>query len=813
MTHIKFPEYIFPRWGKGRSADDQSTASCRSLDRRPPVVRVAVMVSVSLVFLGSLAADAVSPGRWEFADRNSFGHARVEGLEISPEGRLRPGVVARGRRINADYVWSILEVGNFVYVGVGDGARILRFPAQGGADPLAIQSSDESSDEVATPASDAVAGGEASEGEAADVVAEGDGATAGTASAGGDIAWAGRGLEVYTLAQDDAGRIIAGVSPVGQVHIFEPRPEGLVLVETIQVPDSYVWRVLPVGDALWIATGSGNPARGGGVYRWYKNRLRRFYRGADPHVLCLARSGDAIYAGTQGQEGLILKFADIFGSRISATVAFDPPQNEILDLAVAPDGTVYAAATTAAARRNGSGPRLAGSRVTSAPPEPPASGEGDGEEGGGEGEEEPSASSSPSPPSPSAIYRLTSDGRAEEWIRSRSSVRSLLFRDGQLYAGTTENGNVYRIDGPSRSSLIVDLDEKSVLSQAGQWIGTTGPARLYHLEPAADSAWCRTEVLDADGLANWGVVTFEAQGSWEVRTRSGNAEKPNATWSAWSDPARVSGEQISSSPARFLQVEMRRVSHDADDYLRAPAITYQAINRSPRLFGVAVAPLSTDQRSLARLGRAGPMGQLILQLSQAARNMANQAAGRGSPSMEEILQPFLGFMQVGWTADDPDGDKLTVGISVSDEDGGRVVNVADDVRGDLYLLNTRNFPDGRYRVQVTVTDTTDNNPGEGLKVQLASEVFLIDNTAPLVILRMSEDGITGRAVDGGGRIAALYVLDADNRWQPLLPVDGICDQSEETFRIAAPPLADRHRTVVVKAVDQSGNIGFGRMAN
>lgn len=713
----------------------------------------------SLLVACALTAGAVSPGRIEFSDRASFGQARIAGLEVSPEGRLRPGLAAHGRPLDAQYAWTVLPVGPHVYVGSGDGARIYRFRAD---HPL---------DAPPDPADT------------------------------GTLAWAGRGLEVYTLARDERGFLLAGVSPVGEVHVLREVPEGLERIETIAVPDSYIWRILPVGEDLWIATGSGLPGRGGSVYRWRKDRLRRIWRGNDPHVLSLARAGDAIYAGTQGPEGVLVRFDEIEGSRVRASVAWDPAQNELIDLAVAPDGALFACATTSPGRVPTRTP-------VPMPSRPSPGGNEEGDEGEEEGEEAEEESSGPPPQATggTVIARIAPDGTVEEWVRARNAVRSLGFRGGNLHAGLADRGQVYRIDGPSRTSLVLDLDEKGILDIDEDWLATTGPAKLYRVAAATETSLCRTEVVDAGAPARWGVVTWEADGTWEARTRTGNTRIANGTWSSWSEPISAPGSAITSPPGRYIQLELRRVSRGSGDWLRVPSLTWQAVNQRPRLASVTVSPLTPDPRALARVGRAGPLGQIIAQLAQSARNLANSPAARQAPSIEEILQPFLGFMQVGWSAEDPDGDRLTATIEIVDEASGRVVQVADDFRGELYLLNARNFADGRYRARVTVTDSAENTAGGALEVDFTSEVFVVDNTAPSVALRRDGDAVVGEATDGQGRIASLHVLDAENRWRVLRPLDGICDQAVERFRIEPGDVG-----TIVKAVDQAGNVGYGRV--
>jgi hypothetical protein len=715
------------------------------------------------LFSAGLPASAVKPGRWEFLDRASFGSSRVRGFEITNEGRLKPGFATNSIPVPADYVWSLLELNGALYVGTGDKARIFR---------------------VHPPIPPTASG-------------------APIDTSGIELVWEGEGLEVYTMAKTDRGDILAGISPIGQVLRLRPAENGLKTIHAVSVPESYVWRLLAVGDDVWIATGSALPGTGGAIYRLRGNDLQLIHRADDPHVLCLERSGQTIYAGTQGPGGAVLEIAAIESAAPRVTVLFDPPQEEVVDLVASPEGDLYAMTSSSSGRGGGSSSIAAR----------PSADEGDEE---GEGEEA-APSSSPAPPAGgNVIYKIDRTGRAEPWIRARSNIRSMVWTRGALHVATTDQGQVFRVDGPAQSTLVLSLDEKSLLFISENFVGTGKPAVVHEVVRATQDASLRSEALDAGGLASWGVLTFEAKGAWEVRTRSGNSASPDATWSAWSLPIRTTNGRIESPTSRYLQYEVRYIGADPDDFFRQPALTYQVINRAPKITAVTVSRLNLDARGLASVGRAGPLGTLVQQVAQAAKNLATQAAASGGEyTMEELLQPFLGLTTIQWTTEDADNDKLTAKIEIADENGMQRVTVEKDFRGAAYLLNSRNFPDGRYRATITVSDARENNLGSGIETSRTSDVFLIDNHPPVVELRLDPIPaggwlVLGSAKDELGRISALFFRDEEGKWQKILPDDGICDQPEEVFRIvrlrretqSSPGL------LVVKAVDQNGNVGY-----
>ena len=733
------------------------------------IVNRLVLAAAGVLFLlaASNTAGAVRAGRWEFSDRAAFAKFKISGFEVTQEGRIKDGLVSSSIPVPADYVWSIVETADRVYMGVGDGAKILyaRKNAEGGVE------------------------------------------------SGVEVAWEGDGLEVYTLALLPDGKLAAGVSPVGTLLILEPTETALQVVWSETISDSYIWRVLPVEDDLWLVTGSGRTGVGGGIFRRRNfsssgGEMELIYRADDPHILSMARSGNRIYAGTQGQQGVLLAVDALTARSPRVSIAYDPPQNEIVDVALSPDGYVYFMGLAQSGRRP--------ARTEIAPSE------GEEEEGEEAPPERPQAR--PQPEGGNTIFRIDASGHVEEWVRARTAIRAMNFNRHGLLVANSDMGQVFRIDGPLQSSLMLALDEKLLLSLTDRFVGTGKPAMLHEYRRVERGGFLRSDALDAKTQGDWGVVTFESKGPWEVRTRSGNAETPNNTWSAWSLPIKEPGMRIESPLARYLQFEVRHSGESDNDYMRELSITYQVTNRAPRVSSVSVKPVSFEQRNLSRLSRSGPLGQVVNSFAQAAKNASQQAArGFTEFTMEELLQPFAGLVHVTWMAEDPDLDKLAARIEVIDEATSRRLLIEEEFEGDGYLLNTNNFPDGRYSAVVTVTDEKDNDAGNERTATQTSDIFTVDNTPPVVKVEVKDflsDGkveLAGSATDATGRIESIWYYDEDGVWQRLSPDDGIADQSEEIFHVVRPtsPASSdgaTARAIIFKAIDQNGNVGYARLS-
>lgn len=701
---------------------------------------------ILIFFFAALDAAASRPGSWKFDDRASFGKSEIEGFEVTHEGLLRPSILANGVTVEADYVWAVASFYDAYFLGVGDGARIIRV------------------DRPLETASDIPVG---------------------------ETIWESEdGLEVYSLVRRGED-VYAGVSPTGEFLHFRRRGDDLELIRSVEIPDSYIWEILPTEDGVWISTGSGEIEQGGGIYRYDGRRAELIYRSSDAHVLSLALLGDNLYAGTQGKMGVVVRIHSLDAASPVATVLFDPDETEIVDLVAHPaDDAVYALAL---GEDGAKGLSVADLGISIKDAKAAA-----GQKGG------------------STIYRISPTGEAVEWIDAKASIRAGTVSPWGLLIGTTSQGNIYRVDRQSKSTLLMTLDEENILSLSGNIVTATSPARLYEISGADVSAYLHSEILEAGQRSEWGSIRFRKTGEWEIRTRSGNVSEPDESWSAWSLPIRRSGAPVESPPGKYFQFEIRYRGDDlSDDQIGDLAISYKTANRAPVLTSVDVERIEIGSDQNAKLAQAGALGKVVAQLFQAAKNLAKgDDDSERTIAPEEFFQPLSGLYKVSWEAKDPDEEPLGVKIELIDIDDEIVIPVINEFQGSMYIVNTASFPDGRYRVRLTVFDDVGSEFGDRQTSVETSEMFLVDNTPPSVELSSAADGdrilIAGSAVDESGYIASFFYFDKKGVWHRFFPVDGIADQQIETFKIAIAR-EKLGSSVVIKAVDQAGNVGFSRI--
>ena len=250
------------------------------------------------------------------------------------------------------------------------------------------------------------------------------------------------------------------------------------------------------------------------------------------------------------------------------------------------------------------------------------------------------------------------------------------------------------------------------------------------------------------------------------------------------------------------------------EFLSNIALTYRTENRTPKITELSISRIDFEGKDMAKLGQAGPLGQLVMQAGQVFKKAGASGETVRSITMEELLQPFAGVWQVSWKAEDPDEDELAATVEILEEGSQNAILAEEDISGDIYVFNARNLPDGYYRVRVTVSDDPLDQFEDRAAASETSRRFLVDNTPPSVLVAAVRKGtgeisVSGMASDKLGYIANLYYFDRLGQWHTLYPEDGIADQSIERFSFTTE-VDSASGTIVVKAVDQAGNVGFGR---
>lgn len=724
-------------------------------------IRQLTISALLLIFLFS-TTQAGQPAVWEISGRTELLKGDARGISISDTGvlMLAPKLTELFNT-QQTYIWSsaIDNQGN-VFLGTGHDGRIYRIPANGA----------------------------------------------------GALLYDAAELDVTALAVGRDGVLFAGTSPDGKVYRISADGKADVYFDPA---DKYIWSLAVMPDGS-LAVGTGD---NGKLYR-----VRA--AGASPessllvstnqtHVISLAvtAQGDLI-AGTDSG-GLVLRVSP----EGKMFALFDTQLREIHALAPAADGSIYALALSDAA-------------ATARPPSAPAAPQPQPTEGATpstsvtvtaidesgapiQGQPTPARSRNDVSNARSAVFRILPDG-ATDVVWSSPSVTAFsiapALQPGSVLIGTADKGRIYSVTNDGRDTLLLQSPEgqiSSLLVRNNQvYAASSNQGKLFRFgnELVTDGTY-ESPVRDAKLTAAWGRIWWRGAGNVEVQTRTGNGQRPDATWSDWSTIYRSpDGNQISSPRARFIQWRATirgSSSAAAPSWVEDVSVAYLPRNVAPEVLSITVLPIGVG----------------LQQIAQVAVDPNVESSGLDPSLFGPVAQvPPRRFYQRGarsfqWQAEDRNSDTLEYSIYYRAVNEQTFRLLKDKLRDNFYTIDGATLADGRYIIKVVASDAPDNPPGQKLTGERLSEPIDIDNTPPVVKV-MGEPQVTRDSVrvvfsvdDATGKVRKADASLDGAAWVPVFPEDGIADSGHEVYSLDFPLAGAGEHTISLRAFDSSGNVG------
>ncbi|MEN6532692.1 MAG: hypothetical protein ABFD89_03465 [Bryobacteraceae bacterium] len=612
------------------------------------------------------------------------------------------------------------------------------------------------------------------------------------------------GLEVHALAIDRQDRLYAATSPDGKIY----RISASGAAELFYAPGAkYIWAMaFDSKGNLFAATGDK-----GEIHRVTpQGKGSVFFVAGEIHARSLVVDGrDNLIAGTD-PGGLILRITP----EGKGFVLYQAPKREITAVAVAADGSIYAAGT--GGKQPASAPPVPAPRPTAIPTaqtsQPAAQ------------QTQQAAVPPPSAVAPagegSEIYRIAPDGYPSRvWNHPRDVVYSIAFdREGQPLAATGNRGTIYRLDSSRVYTALVRFEPAQATAllagRTGEIYAATGNiGKVYQLGPGFEKdGSIESDVFDAGFFSRWGRLAYRAQpngGAVRCETRSGNVERPGKEWSPWQ--ALSAGEEsgrIESPRARFLQW---RLTLTASQDGKSPEINsvetaYMPKNVAPVIDQIEITP--PNYRFPAQSLTLTPSQTLTLQPLGRARRVQSPVSLADSGVLS--MQYAKGQLGARWAASDENGDDMLYKVEIRGTAETEWKLLKEKVKEKYLSWDSTTLPDGEYRLRVMASDSPDNPPAQALNTELVSEPFTIDNSAPAI------SGLT--ATRSGGKLVvrwnardALSVIKRaeysvnGGEWTFVEPTTGLSDSKELSYELVLEGLTPGEKTVAVRVTDEFDN--------
>jgi hypothetical protein len=738
-----------------------------------------LVLAAVIATVGVVVVSASTPVFWQVSTRADLLKGDVENLSIDSDGRLSLGPpTTLVYDSAAPFLWSVVGTpdGGFL-VGSGNEGKIFRIDKAGAASTFY----------------------DASE------------------------------LEVHALATARDGTVYAAASPDGQIYKLDA---GGKATPFYKPDDKYIWSL--------AVDGSGNVFAGTGekgvIYKVTPDgKGSIFYKTRSTNVVALTfdKAGNLL-AGTESP-GRVFRI-DREGK---AFVLLESGYREIHSLRVDPGGTIYA---TALAAKSAEGAKDTGGADTTAVEtvKPGASASVSTEitgitvidMSGATGADTKTPTKIGPKGTKGAVYRILPDGLWDTiWESSDDSPYDVAFEPGgAVLIGTGSKGKIFRVVGdPPRVTLVGRAAAQQVTQFLPQAKGellyiTSNPGKMFRLSPGrAEKGTYESDVRDAQTVSSWGAISWKgaapAGTRIELRTRSGNSQSPDDTWSPWSDAYRnPEGQQVQSPPARYLQWQATLVGKESSPVLTSVTAAYLQRNLRPRVTSITVypsgnvfqKPYSTGEGEIAGFEDGWPDTRPSPTALSAAGGGGAISLGPSGALGRRIYQK--GLQAFSWKAEDDNDDKMVYDVLYRREGDTAWKTLRKGLTDQLFVWDTTSVPNGTYVLRIVASDSPSNPPGASLSGEADSTTFDVDNTPPVIkVTAFRREGnrtiISFDATDDQSAIQRMdYSLDA-TRWRPIYPKDGICDSRSEQFELV---LEGNVSGVVLRAMDAMGNVATAR---
>jgi hypothetical protein len=741
--------------------------------RRFRLVFRLVALAAAGMGVASLTASAQGTHLWTQSRLEEFEKGTPQGVAITSDGNLREGPgLSELATTPSTYVWSVaVDKAGVGYVGTASPATVLRVAPDG--KPVTLFETKDL---------------------AVQVVRFGpDGALyAATLPSG----------KVYKLKPDATAKQDDSSATV----VFDAASfDGSATQEKTDKTDKkshYIWEMsFDAAGRLYIA--SGGP---GAIYRVDVTKPgakpELFFKSDEEHIRSLAWDAKSnLIAGSDGS-GLVYRIS----SDGKCYVLFEAPRREITSVAVAANGTIYAASVGDKSRNPLPPLPVQGTASITMTIVQPGSMQ--------------AANTSAAVPEGSEIYALA-EGQAPRklWAGKDEIVYALAARPDGLIALTGNRGRIFRIQDDGSYADIAHLEAQQGLSLAvaqdasGILIGTGNTGKLVVLG-RSDKHEYASDVLDAGAMARFGRVEVEpGSANFDLLTRSGNVEQPVRGWSEWQP---LNGVAVASPAGRYLQW---KAVLGAKGRLGSVGVNYLPVNAAPVVDDLVVVP---GARWSAQNNAPQPPTVNIAFPSAGQTAGMSFDGGGGAPLQAAKDRTAI---TVRWAAHDDNGDDLIYSLYLRGDGETVWRRLKDDITDKAYSFDTALIPDGGYQIKVVANDAPSHTPGEALSGEKVSERFEVDTTPPVVsalhaavtdcksLPCAKQIHVSFDAEDAASPIAhAEYSLDA-SPWQYIEPEGRISDARHEHYDLSIPVPAESkigEHLIAVRVYDRYDNVGVAK---
>ncbi|BBB31753.1 conserved hypothetical protein [Thermotomaculum hydrothermale] len=367
-----------------------------------------------------------------------------------------------------------------------------------------------------------------------------------------------------------------------------------------------------------------------------------------------------------------------------------------------------------------------------------------------------------------------------------------------IYIGTGHSGKILSLDKEERLSIIGEVDNGQVMKMLNLnnslYFITSNSAEIYKMLPdyALEGEYL-SDIFVANNTSNWGSFYFDYSAPTGTRmefyVRGGNSDNPDISWGNW---IKIDNGSTPDIPAtKMIQFKARFISHDPalSPKFKGCEFYFREANQKPLLMAKVLSPQGV------KIAKKGKSNGVITPTYTSF--ISNHTPPAGMLFIRD--KNFISFYVI---AKDPNLDTLTYSFYLVFSSGTKV-ELQKNKKENYITLNTLAYPEGKYRFYYTVSDRESNYP-DGYTIDGYSNYFYIDNTPPTIsAISFNGKTLSFTVKDNRNPVEIVEISkDGGKTWQRVYSIDGINDQSIESFNISFDKKAD---SVIIRAYDSVGN--------
>jgi hypothetical protein len=407
------------------------------------------------------------------------------------------------------------------------------------------------------------------------------------------------------------------------------------------------------------------------------------------------------------------------------------------------------------------------------------------------------------------LYKINPDGFVEI---ARKFDRELVYAisggpNGSILLSTGPQGRLYSYkDGDV--ALIANVPEKQIVSIASDngttLITTTNSGAVYRMDstPSAKAEF-RSASKDVERFSRFGHYRIEGSGIGDnhlaIAFRSGNTKTPDATWSSWSAASSTPEGSIDAPAGRYVQWKLTMPKPSADVVVSSVTVGFMNRNVAPVIDNVVV-----QDPAVVFISSSYPSSPQVVEATNPDEygifTSLDSPRDKNDPGKKVFRK---GFRTVTWRAHDDNGDSLRYSVAFRPKGSDKWLRLRDNIEENQINFDTSQIPDGRYELRLTASDAQDNPDGAMTDVKQNID-FQVDNTPPSISYTTQGDDLLLHVVDKASTVGKVEYSVNAQKWIRLVPVDGIADSSDETYKIRRSDVAGKF--VIVRAVDAFYNV-------